>query len=249
MIFVTYRNNDLFQTHVPRLLEGLSVTSQFVIPAGTELDTVKDEYVAAVERAVSNGARIMLSDETCNEWQYKGYVGHEPKFRSTSVNLNELFHTQVEDWLGSKTLAQNSVWFAQQLVGTRLVKQILVVTDSICDHRLVGSGGPGRRSNLEMAEWLGEQLAGHFLDAKVSVVDSLADALKWAEDPTALLVMDRHCGIKPLIPDYWYSLSGWKSPALMFMLPFENTTHHLMGREGFDFSFDYDQMRKKIPSS
>lgn len=250
--FVAYRNNDLYATYVPRLLEGLNVVGTFVVPRGTELETVREAATAAVEKAVAAGATGIISDETCGHIADVPVPGdYWPRCRfGCHVTLDRLFAWQIENICPNNTIAENFAWFAKQVVGDRRVTSVVVAEDRIADHDLVGTDDDRQPfQNGARLEWMVRQLNQLFPNVAVKKVFKLQEALEFATDPEALLVLDRHCGIKEIMDQKagWYnSLANWPYPSMLMLLPLETCAANLASAGTIDFEFDLEAMRNEI---
>ncbi len=257
-LFVAYRRNTLFDTYVPSLLEGLDVVGTFIVPQGVAFDTCSEAALAAAISAQSAGAEAILVDSTC------GGLAYRRNERGLSVNrfrphigLDYCFSQEVDRLFPVNTVGDNLAWFATQVVANRQVAAVVVIADCITDHKLVGVDTHQQWGwhNADLPHLIGVHAQRLFPAATVTVVRKLEDALLDAQDPTTLLILDRHCGIKKLMQAAssrkdddcaYFSLTNWPHPSQLMMLPFETCLGHLIESGQINYSFNIGMMRAVI---
>lgn len=254
-LFVIYRDNDLFRTHVHRILEGLNVVGTYVVPRGIAFDAVRDEAIAAAEQALANGARLLVTDQTCssvNSILTEGESRPRNRFSRKSL-LDYIFRNQIDAGHPKNTVADNVAWFADQVTGKRTVKSAIIVQSRISDHCWAGKDNTELpRSEAEKSKWLAKQLNAIFPDSDVKIVETFKEALEFAGDPETLLVLDRHCGVKEVMSregDWYNSLSNWPHACMLFQLPFETCAANLVSRGNVGHIFEIEAMRNLIFSN
>ena len=63
--FCIYRDNNLFSKYVPQLLEeGFEIVGTFIVPAGTDYDSVEEEAIVALKSMQGKGVKIIITDDT-----------------------------------------------------------------------------------------------------------------------------------------------------------------------------------------
>lgn len=235
-LFVLYRDNDLFRAYIPQLLESFDIVDKVVIPQGTEFDdALRAEIRESITKAKANGAEFACADYTCL-YEFKLYNDW-----NKYTILDYLFQDQVEKLLKSHpTDDEKKAWFARSLTGGKSVKKIILVTSRIRDHGFWDVG-----SAADVAEHIA-QVVGHvYTDAEKHVTKDLGEAMAFVDDPEALIILDRHCGIKEKFSKdgRWYSAhENWHHKSILFILPFETALGHLVGRPGFDFDYNINDM-------
>jgi len=244
-IFLTYRQNELFDKYVPQILDGLSIVGTFIIPAGTEVLDVKDEYSQKLSTLSECGVTHIIHDDTCSPWDFLSDSSlHE--YRNKIVRLDRLFSSQIYKWIGRQTVADNLKWFASCVANGKPVKKVVVVKKSINDHDCAGEEDISHPRGMQgfVAEKVGE-----VFKAESVMVDTLKEALEFAHEVEAMIVADRHSGIKEVMPrsGKWYdSLSNWPHQCMLFILPFETCAKQLIDRGTFPYSFNVDEMRDEV---
>ncbi|MFC1644617.1 hypothetical protein ACFL08_01165 [Patescibacteria group bacterium] len=252
-IFLIYRNNELFQEYIPRIMEDFDVVGTFVVPAGVSYESIAEEAIEAAEDAKSKGAYLLVSDETCRGIAYKPTLSDKWKdrFKRSFCGLDYIFSRQIEEGFCNSTSVDNLVWFALQVVNGRNLKKVIVVQECISDHHYAGSDNCRRIPTEERSIWVSNHLQDLFPEARIQVVGTLDEALPYASDPELLLVADRHCGVKDIMSQEggWYnSLSNWPHECMIYMLPFETCAANLISLGSIDFRFDVAKMKEIITS-
>jgi hypothetical protein len=250
MLFVSYRENALFNEYVPQLLEGLPISGTFIIPAETWPEDKGEEYITAFTNLQKNGVRGILCDETCNPMYFENRDGMKSESRFSrgiywkTISLNWLFQKEVEKWVGNNSVATNLCHFATEAAAGHKIQKIVVVKNSLGDHTLVGSQAPLAN---QRDTWITSQLAACF-NASTAIVNTLAEALPHMDDESTLLVADRHCGIKKLMGGGagYNSLANWPKKCALLLLPFETCAAQLIGRGTFPHRFDIQSMQDEV---
>ncbi|OIO48270.1 MAG: hypothetical protein AUJ34_03420 [Parcubacteria group bacterium CG1_02_41_12] len=253
MIFLAYRNNRLFQKYVPKIIEGFPIAGTFVLPAGTELDDKREEYINAVNSATEKGATMFLDDHTCMRYHYEEYTGGNLQWGEDEfeIHLDWSFRSQIESWTGNRSAMENIAWFAKQVANSQPVNKIVIVVDRITDHSFAGDGGNDLRNckKLETASRISTKMSEAFADAEIISVLHLEEALEYANNPCIMIVADRHCGIYQIAADAKHNYEeygGWPYPCMLFLLPLESCAARLIDRGDFSFNFDCEEIREKI---
>ena len=244
--FCIYRDNNLFSKYVPQLLEeGFEIVGTFIVPAGTDYDSVEEEAIVALKSMQGKGVKIIITDDTF----WKVARNHRPS--GELVSLNYLFASQTREIVPEAASPEQLItWFAQQLTSGHAPRRVIVVKDCICDHKYISYELMDElMGDDERAGWIIKHFESIFPEAEFSIVAKLDDALSCANDAETLLVADRHCGIKDIMRKErgWYdSLNNWPYACRLYQLPLETCMENLISVGLTDFRFDVQKMRESI---
>jgi|GEM_PF-6451471 len=235
-LIVAYRDNSLFRKYVSGILaklpQGVEV-EKIVFPEGTEKEEINRKMKEVFNPFPDNTA--YLSDMTCNEAQLKEFgiplEAYQERNRRNFMqfrHLDSAFSELTENLFVNLEATEifKKIAFAIIQEPTR----VFLVEKKIDDH-------PRGLAPNKWSELLNELYPA----AEIFFVENLSEALQQCkDDERALIIADRHCGIK--VEMNYQSISTWPYKARVFVLPFETALGHLAGLGVIDEPFDVDKL-------
>src|SRR3989344_4390144 len=228
---LVYRNNDLFEMLIPKIIEVLESkdceVKLMVVPKDTD-DVETDRIVStwyAKERPMTN----VFSDKTCHLIMEDEYGGQLDSIASHCVASVFLGVDQVTDYLEkqrdsqeeSKRIFQKAIRATGDKVGPPVVVKIM--TDNLTDHQPFVNYERGREpyairmSTSEAVDLLQSWVREIFPDCKFDCQEYTAQATWY--------IVDRHARVEA----EYQANSGEGYPIVKFRLPVENTVFDLAG--------------------
>jgi hypothetical protein len=265
-LIVVYRDNDLFSTYVPAILERLPrevEVKTYIYPAGTDPSDILDDMSEKIP--AEQPPYMFLSDWTCSPEQRGNEIAAEALGNSQVRKLERLdmrFRRITERAIGKDFVPalQNIVKSFNTSPG-----EICVVEQSLCDHldgydelkKEFGHGvNPYRPPKTqELAAYIKDKLEQAFPGVPVSVAPKFEEifeekaretgrkARQQIDFPEPIIVADRHaCGIAVMEPD---GLGIWEHLTVL-RLPLYNAVHDLVTMGKIGGQFDHDQIYQEI---
>ena len=254
MIFVAYRKNLLFDTYIPRLLEGIPLAGSFTISSGESLVEKSSEYISALDSSSDEEISLIITDSTCSPTNFKKSTGISLNLSGTLIKnhvyFDDLFAEQIRVWTNEHTALQNVRWLALQVANGTRVNKIVVINSCICDHCVFKIQCTNDNAVCDASIWIGSKL-GTLFRAEHVVVQSMAEAVQYLGDSHNLLVADYHSGTQDVMNSRrndkrFYSFDNWPYQAMLLTLPIEVCTAQLVDRGTFPLLFDVDRMKENV---
>ncbi len=247
----------LFDTYIPRLLEGIPLAGSFTISAGESLVEKSSEFVSALDCIEDGKISLIISDSTCSPGNFEKATGTSLKLSGTLIKnlvlFDDLFAEQIREWTSKHTALQNLRWLALQVANGIRVKKIVVINNCICDHCTFKIKCTIENATCDASTWIGSKL-GELLSAEHVVVQSVAEAIQYAGDSQNMIVADYHSGIQDVMNSNtnlkrFYSFDNWPYCAMLLTLPIEVCTAQLVDRGNFPLCFNVERMKENVIAS